>query len=131
MFIEDYPTHPKALTLAIEEGLKCLAVVPLKARDKVYGTLNIARNDFCQFTPNEKNLFNAIGQIIGGAMERVSLYTENVRRLEEQKILYFISQEIASRLELKVILQKIIESAVAILGVESGIISLWDTRKQS
>jgi signal transduction histidine kinase/ActR/RegA family two-component response regulator len=131
MFIEDYPSHPKALALAIEEGVKCLAVVPLKARDKVYGTLNIARNDFCKFTPNEKNLFNAIGQIIGGALERVSLYTENVRRLEEQKTLYSISQEIASRLELKVILQKIIESAVAILGVESGVISLWDTRKQS
>jgi signal transduction histidine kinase/ActR/RegA family two-component response regulator/uncharacterized protein YigA (DUF484 family) len=130
-FIEDYPTHPKALALAIEEGLKSLAVIPLKAKDKVYGTLNIARKDFYKFTPNEKDLFNAIGQIIGGAMERISLYTENVRRLEEQKTLYSISQEIASRLELKVILQKIIESAVAILGVESGTIVLWDNRKQN
>jgi signal transduction histidine kinase/ActR/RegA family two-component response regulator len=131
MFIEDYPTHPKALTVAIEEGLKSLAVISLKAKDKVYGTLNIARKDFYKFTPNEKNLFNAIGQIIGGAMERISLYTENVRRLEEQKTLYSISQEIASRLELKVILQKIIESAIAILGVESGAIALWDNRKQN
>jgi signal transduction histidine kinase/ActR/RegA family two-component response regulator len=131
LFIEDYPTHPKAIALAIEEGLKSLAVIPLKARDKVYGTLNIARKDFYKFTLNEKNLFNAIGQIIGGAMERISLYTENVRRLEEQRTLYSISQEIASRLELKVILQKIIESAIAILGVETGSIALWDNRKQN
>jgi len=131
LFIEDYPTHPKAISLAIEEGLKSLAVIPLKARDKVYGTLNIAKKDFSKFTPNEKNLFNAIGQIISGAMERISLYTENVRRLEEQKTLYSISQEIASRLELKVILQKIIESAIAILRVESGAIALWDNQKQN
>ena len=130
-FIEDYPAHPKALTLAIEEGVKSLAVIPLKVKDKVYGTLNIARKDFYKFTPNEENLFTAIGQTIGGAMERIFLYTENVRRLEEQKTLYSISQEIASRLELKVILQKIIESAVAILGVESGAIALWDNRKQN
>jgi signal transduction histidine kinase/ActR/RegA family two-component response regulator len=131
MFIEDYPSHPKALPLAIEEGLRSLAVIPLKAREKIYGTLNIARRDFYNFTSYEKNLFNAIGQIIGGAMERISLYTENVRRLEEQRTLYSISQEIASRLELKVILQKIIERAVGLLGVESGSIALWDNRKRN
>jgi len=131
MFVEDYPTHPKAISLAIEEGVKSLAVIPLKGRDKVYGTLNIARKDFYQFTPYEKNLLNAIGQIIGGAMERISLYTENVRRLEEQRTLFSISQEIASRLELKVILQKIIESANELLRVEAGSIALWDNRKQN
>jgi signal transduction histidine kinase/ActR/RegA family two-component response regulator len=131
IIIEDYPTHPNALSLAIEEGLKSLAVIPLKGRDKVYGTLNIGRGEFYQFTPYEKNLFNAIGQIIGGAMERISLYTENVRRLEEQRTLFSISQEIASRLELKVILQKIIESAVALLRAESGAIALWENRKQN
>ena len=131
MFVEDYPSHSQAISLAIEEGLKSLAVIPLRARDKIYGTLNIARKDFYRFTSYEKNLFNAIGQIIGGAMERVSLYTENVKRLEEQRTLYSISQEIASRLELKVILQKIIESAVGLLGVESGLITLWDNRRQN
>jgi len=131
MFVEDYRTHPKALSLAIEEGLKSLAIIPLKGRDKVYGTLNIARKDFYQFTPYEKNLFNAVGQIIGGAMERISLYTENVKRLEEQRTLFSISQEIASRLELEVILQKIIESSIELLRVESGSIALWDNRKQN
>ncbi len=131
MFIEDYRTHPKALSLGVEEGLKSLAIIPLKGRDKVYGTLNIARKDFYQFTPYERNLFNAIGQIIGGAMERISLYTENVRRLEEQRTLFSISQEIASRLELKVILQKIIESSIELLRVELGSIALWDNRKQN
>ena len=131
MFIEDYPNHPEAHPLAVEEGMKSLAIVPLKFREKVYGTLNISRKEFYKFTDSDKNLFNSIGQIIGGAMERTSLYRENVRRLEEQKTLYSISQEIASRLELKVILQKIVDCAAGLLEVESGEITLWDTRKQN
>jgi signal transduction histidine kinase/ActR/RegA family two-component response regulator len=131
MFIENYPSHPEALPIAIGEGLKSLAVIPLKSRDKIYGTLNIARKEILEITTFEKNLFNSIGQIISGAIERASLYTENVKRLEELKTLYSISQEIASKLEVKVILQKIMESAVEFLGAESGNIALWDNRKQN
>ena len=131
LFIEDYPHHPEAIPLAIEEGLKSLAVIPLKSREKLYGTLNIAKKELFEITLFEKNLFNSIGQIISGAMERAFLYTENVKRLEEQKTLYSISQEIASKLELNTILQKIIESAVELLEAESGGITLWDNRKQN
>jgi signal transduction histidine kinase/ActR/RegA family two-component response regulator len=131
IFMENYPSHPDALAPAIEEGLKSAAVIPLKSRDKIYGTLNIARKEVSEITPFEKNLFNSIGQIISGAMERTFLYTENVKRLEELKTLYSISQEIASKLELRVILQKIMESAIALLGADSGNIALWDNRKQS
>ena len=131
MFIEDYPSHPEAVPLVIEEGLKSLAIIPLRSRDKIYGTLNIAKKEISKITPFEKNLFNSIGQIISGALERTSLYTENVRRLEELKTLYSISQEIASKLELKVILQKIMQSAIELLGAEGGTIALWDNRKQN
>lgn len=131
LFIEDYPSCPEALPLAIEEGLKSLAVIPLKSRDKIYGTLNIAKKEFHHYTPFEKNLYNSIAQIISGAMERASLYTENVKRLKEQMTLYSISQEIASRLELKAILQKIMESAVNLLEAEGGDIALWNEQRQN
>src|SRR4030043_1315373 len=130
-FIEDYPNYPDAIPLVIEEGLKSLAVIPLKSRDKIYGTLNIARKEISKFTPFEKDLFNSIAQIISGAMERTSLYTENINRLEELKTLSSSVQEIALKLEVKVILQKIMESAVELLGAESGTIALWDNRKQN
>jgi signal transduction histidine kinase/ActR/RegA family two-component response regulator len=131
IFVEDYLSYPGVIPLVIEEGLKFLAVIPLKSRDKIYGTLNIARKESSKITPFEKNLFNSIGQIISGAMERAFLYSENVKRLEELKTLYSISQEIALKLELKVILQKIMESAIELLGAESGSVALWDNRKQN
>ncbi|OGP87998.1 MAG: hypothetical protein A2156_12590 [Deltaproteobacteria bacterium RBG_16_48_10] len=130
-FIDDYPGYPGAIPLAIEEGLKSVVVVPLKSRDKVYGTLNIARKEFHQFTPFEKSLFTAISQILGGAIERAFLYSENVKRLEEQRTLFAVSQEIASKLELQVILQKIMEKAVELLEGEVGKIDLWDSRRQN
>jgi signal transduction histidine kinase/ActR/RegA family two-component response regulator len=131
IFIEDLFSYPGVIPVVIEEGLKFLAVIPLKSREKIHGTLNIARKESSKITPFEKNLFNSIGQIISGAMERAFLYSENVKRLEELKTLYFISQEIALKLELKVILKKIMESAVELLEAESGSVALWDNRKQN
>jgi GAF domain-containing protein len=87
IFVENYPTHPEALSLAIGEGLKSLAVIPLKSREKIYGTLNIARKEISKITPFEKNLFNSVGQIISGGLERTYLYAENVKRLEQLKTL--------------------------------------------
>lgn len=131
LFIEDYPGYPEANPFALEEGLKSLAVIPLKSREKVYGTLNIAFKASYPFARSSKNLFQSFGQIISSGLERASLYTENVRRLEEQKTLYSISQEIASRLELKVILEKIVKSALELLKVNAGSIALWDNQRQS
>ena len=131
LFIESYPNHPDAFVPAIREGLKSVSIIPLKSRDKIYGTLNIGGKEVSEISSFEKDLFNSIGQIISGALERTFLYTENVRRLEELKSLYSISQEIASKLELKVILQRIMESAIELLGAESGSIALWDNRKQN
>ena len=131
VFAEDYRKHPDAFDAAIEEGLKSAAVIPLKSRDRIYGTLNIGKKEFSEIAPFDKNLFNSVGQIISGAMERTFLYTENVKRLEELRTLYSISQEIASKLELKVILQKIMESAIELLGAGSGVISLWDNRRRN
>jgi signal transduction histidine kinase/ActR/RegA family two-component response regulator len=131
MFIDDYPSHPEAAPIVIEEGVKSLAVIPLKSRDKIYGTLSIASKEASKIAQFEKNLFNSLGQIISGALERTFLYTENIKRLEELKTLYSISQEIASKLELKVILQKIMESATLLLGAEAGNITLWDNRRRN
>ena len=131
LFIEDYLGYPEAIPFAIEEGLKSLAVIPLKSREKIYGTLNIARKESDKFIPSTRNLLTSIGQIISSALEQASLYTENVRRLEEQKTLNSISQEIASRLELKVILHKIVKSAIELLKVDGGSVALWDNRRQT
>lgn len=131
LFIEDYPAYPEAISFAIEEGIKSLAILPLKSRGKIYGTLNLAMKDYYPFTPLTKNFFLSLGQIISGAMERAFLYTENVRRLEEQKTLYAIGQEIVSKLELKVILDRIIRSAIELLKADAGSITLWDHRRQA
>jgi len=130
VFIEDYPRHPKASPPLVEEGVKSLMGVRLGSKTRAQGALTVAWNESHPFNSSEINCFTSIAQIMSGALERVSLYTENVKRLEEQKTLYSISQEIASRLELKVILQKIMEGAIKLLTAEAGEIALWDNRRQ-
>ncbi len=85
LFIEDYPNYSEAIPFAIEAGLKSLAVIPIKTREKTYGTLNIARREFDRFSPSTRNLLNSIGQIISTALERTFLYTENVNVCRKKK----------------------------------------------
>lgn len=124
--IETYANH-----YGIKEGIKTLAIIPLRVRDRIYGVLNIGKKEVSEISSFEKNLFNTIGQIISGALERNYLYRENLRHLEEQKTLHSISQEIASKLELDTILRKIIENAIQLHGAEAGEITLWDNKKQT
>lgn len=131
LFIEDISGHLDSFPPDIEKSVKSLVAIPLTSKTKLYGVLVIHWKNVHRFNSSERNLFISIGQMISNAMERATLYTENVKRLEEQRRLYSISQEIASRLELKVILQKIVENVVALLGVEAGEITLWDNRKQN
>ena len=129
-FVEDYENCPDAQPLALEEGVKSLVVIPLKLKTTRYGTLSVAWKERHLFDTFEKNLYSSIGEMISSGMERAFLYTENVKRLEEQNTLYSISQEIASRLELEVILRKIVEKAIDLLGMDAGEITLWDHRRQ-
>ena len=131
MFIEDYAAQPEALPPAVQEGIESLVVIPLRSKSEFYGTLNVAWKEPHAFSLSEKNLMGSIGQVLSSAIERAYLYIENVKRLEEQKTLYSISQEIASRLESKEILQKIMGKVVDLLGVEFGGIILWDNRRQA
>lgn len=124
--IETYANH-----YGIEKDIKALAIIPLRVRDRIYGVLNIGKKEVSEISSFEKDLFNTIGQIIGGALERNYLHGENLKHLEEQKTLHSISQEIASKLELDTILRKIIENAIQLLGAEAGEITLWDNKKQT
>lgn len=74
VFVEDYPNHPDALGPAIEEGFKSVVVIPLKSRDKIYGTLNIAGKKF------RKSL----------RLERISLTRSGRSSAERWRGLFFI-----------------------------------------
>lgn len=85
ILLEDISADPRTAhpDLVSAEGLKAFISVPLRARDKVLGVINIASHAPRHFTVNDIHLLHAIGDQLGVAIERAKLY-ERLRKARER-----------------------------------------------
>jgi signal transduction histidine kinase len=94
ILLEDISSDPRAAhrELVSAEGLKAFICVPLRAKDKVLGVLNVASRMPRHFTTNDMQLLYAIGDQLGIAIEHAILYErlrkarERLRRLARQNL---------------------------------------------
>ncbi len=77
LVVENPATDPRALVMI--EGLKSLAVAPLRAKGRVVGVLGTGSAVRHQFTPEEVALLQAVGHQVGVAIENARLYGETQR----------------------------------------------------
>ncbi len=84
MAYDDYAQYPQALEPAVKKGrIKSLMSVPLMAKDKVVGVLNIASKTPYHFSSEELNLMTLIGNQIGVAIENAQLH-ERIKESERK-----------------------------------------------
>lgn len=84
MAYDDYATYPHALEPAVKkEKIKSLMSVPLMAKDKIVGVLNIASKTPYHFSSEEINLMTLIGNQIGVAIENAQLH-EKIQESERK-----------------------------------------------
>ena len=85
ILLEDITSDPRVAhrELVIAEGLKAFICVPLRARDKVLGVLNVASRIPRKFTTSDMHLLYAIGDQLGIAIEHARLY-ERLRKARER-----------------------------------------------
>ena len=85
LLLEDISADPRPANpdLISTEGLKAFISVPLRAKDKVLGVLNVASKMPRLFTENDMHLLNSIGDQVGVAIEEASLY-EKLRKARER-----------------------------------------------
>ncbi len=85
VLLEDISSNPRVAhpDLANTEGLKAFLSVPLRAKDKVLGVINIASKVRRRFTARDLHLLYAIGDQLGVAIEQASLY-ERIRKARER-----------------------------------------------
>jgi signal transduction histidine kinase len=57
-----------------EKGFRSFACIPLGAKDKVLGVMNIANHDTRQFSPQDVELLTSIGNQIGVAIDNARLF---------------------------------------------------------
>src|SRR3989338_835784 len=107
-----------------------VAWIPIKSGVKVVGILGVAAGRPAPFFPREVDLLQAIGSIIGVAIENARLFDEAKRNVEGFRTLSEISQSILTSLDLKTTLAKILEEALAIGSYDLGAIRLVDTKTE-
>ena len=94
ILLEDISADPRVAhpDLVSTEGLKAFISVPLRARDKVLGVINVASRMPHHFTKDDMFVLHSIGDQLGVAIEQASLYQrlrkarERYRRLARQTL---------------------------------------------
>lgn len=90
VLLEDISKDPYATRsdLIKAEGLKAFVSVPLKAKERVVGVMNVASYSPGQFGPDDMYLLNSIGCQLGIAVEQAELYERlNAARERYQMLL--------------------------------------------
>ena len=113
--------------LAQQEGLRAMAIFPLRSKEKLLGTLCLAtRHSPRAFTRNEQELLRAISDHAAVAIENASLHAETSRRVDEIETLFAVGQAITSRLDVKAVLQLIADEARRLTSSQTAITFLLD-----
>ncbi|MEE8391073.1 MAG: GAF domain-containing protein [Anaerolineae bacterium] len=100
--------------------------LPLKARDKVLGVMELWLPVGYHVSDSDLNLLTAIGDQIGVAIENVQLYEQAQRRAWELAALNETGRILASSLDLNEVLAQAMVEAMAMLGTESVSVLLYD-----
>ncbi len=115
---------PKLLTLGLSEQEHLAACIPLRSRDRVVGTLLVAGTR--PIDPAGLELLSAIGNQIGGAIERGRLFDAAQRRSDDLAILNDITRVVTSSLDVDTVLTRAMRGIRELLRVEAGSLILAD-----
>jgi len=108
------------------EERNCLIWVPLKARGKVVGLLNLSTEQPIPFAPREVELLQAIGNVIGVALENAQLFQSTQQGLERVRALYEIDKAVTSTLDLRTVLNVLMEKIDLVLPYSATTVRLFN-----
>ncbi|MBW8010138.1 MAG: GAF domain-containing protein [Chloroflexi bacterium] len=101
--------------------------VPLNAGAETIGAISIGSRDPAMvFTREQNNILQAIADQTSGAIVKAQLLEESEQRAHQLATLNEVSRSLTSTLEIDPLLNRILQSAVAILNCEAGSLLLLD-----
>jgi sigma-B regulation protein RsbU (phosphoserine phosphatase) len=103
-----------------KRGLAQHASVCLRSGDEVLGILNVATTQWGRISPPELQLLSAAGNILGTAIARARLYEQaKVRRVQEQRALLTLSQDLLMSESLEPALQRLVRVGARLLEADA------------
>jgi two-component system, sensor histidine kinase PdtaS len=111
-----------------EEQYESILAVPILARNRLEGALNIRTEQPREFTEAEIELLMAIAGQVAQAIENAKLYDHAQRRVAELEALARISEAVSESLYLEESLQAIVETTMAAVDASGAALVLEDGR---
>jgi len=127
MVVDDVSADPEAMIARVRgEGFKDWVSVPLTAKDRVLGTLDISSRKKRPFTSQDVQLLSSIGSQIGVVIENARLYEETQHRVQALAFLNEIGRTMTSSLDLEQILTTVMKETALVLKTEAASVLLLD-----
>jgi two-component sensor histidine kinase/putative methionine-R-sulfoxide reductase with GAF domain len=111
-----------------EDEYESILAVPILAREKLEGALNVRTREPRSFTDSEIELLVAIASQVAQTIEHAKLYEAAQRRVQELEALARISEAVSESLYLEESLEAIVKTTVDSLGATGAALVLDDGR---
>ena len=109
-----------------EDEYESILAVPILARDRLEGALNVRTRQPREFTVSEIDLLVAIASQVAFSIEHARLYDEAQRRVEELEALARISEAVSESLYLEESLEAIVKTTMAAVDATGAGLVLED-----
>jgi two-component sensor histidine kinase/putative methionine-R-sulfoxide reductase with GAF domain len=118
----------KAFPNLPEEDYESILAVPILAREKLEGALNVRTREPRAFNDGEIDLLVAIASQVARTIEHAKLYAQAQRRVHELEALARISEAVSESLYLEESLEAIVQTTVESMHATGAAIVLEDGR---
>ncbi len=112
-------------------SIDAMAVIPLVAKDRVLGALDVFYGEAHAFSAQEQQMLTLVGNQLGAAIESAHLYSELRSQIDRLTVLYDLSQRLTSTLDLDQIFRFVYESVEQSLPFERFALELYDTNART
>jgi two-component sensor histidine kinase/putative methionine-R-sulfoxide reductase with GAF domain len=109
-----------------EDEYESILAVPILARDRLEGALNVRTRSPREFTKGEIDLLSAIAAQVAFSIEHAKLYTQAQRRVKELEALARISEAVSESLYLEESLEAIVKTTMEAVGATGAALVLED-----
>ena len=113
-----------------EDRYEAFLAVPILAKDKITGVMNIQHKKEHEYSEEQINLLFTISKYLGSAIQNAMVYEEVNKKAKQLDLLSEVSRTIVSDYYLKEILQLIVTMTAQVMGSKICSIMLLDEKKQ-
>ncbi len=113
-----------------DEGVRAMALAPMRARGRVVGVLGVMSYEPRTFAPHSIDVIKSIADQIGVAIDNAQLFARVTRRSQQMALLNEVARDVLATLDMSERFQRITHSICEKFGYDSVAVFMVDPDRQ-